>query len=225
MLGLRIATLALSILSVWGQLAVIALALEPMAGRAAATRTATARLLPVLGNAILVFVAAMVLLAPIPLVLVANGFDLTAAMAGVQQEMPQGTPMLFISLYTLVVLIALLWFGARLALLYAVVVGERPGMRAIPRAFTLTARLVWRIIGILLLFLLVSWVATLAAKTVFGSILRLVAGGDGPVSVASVLTSIIVGAVTTGFVVLAAAFSAKLYLAVRDGPGAIAAPA
>ncbi len=79
----------------------------------------------------------------------------------------------------------------------------------------------WKIIGMLILYGIVAGVAILATRTVFGSVLRLVLGGDGLVTTASVLTALIGAVVQTVFVVLAAAFTAKLYLAVRDARGAI----
>ena len=68
----------------------------------------------------------------------------------------------------------------------------------------------------ILLYLIVSFVAQKAVQFVFGALLGLMFGGGGAVSLAGVLTSILVGVVATAFTVLAAAFTTRLYLALRD---------
>ena len=116
---------------------------------------------------------------------------------------------------------ALIWFSARLALVIPTMVMERRGLGVFVRSFKLTRPIQWKILGVLILYVIVLFVSYLAAKLVFGSIFGLIAGGDGAVTVATVLTSILVSVVLTGFSVLATAFTAKLYLAVRDARGAI----
>jgi len=69
------------------------------------------------------------------------------------------------------------------------------------------------IIGVMILYFIVSWVAVTAARLVFGSIFRLVAGGGGAMSLSAVLTSVIVAAIQTVFGILVATFIAKLYQA------------
>jgi hypothetical protein len=74
---------------------------------------------------------------------------------------------------------------------------------------------------VLILYFIVSQVSELATKFVFGGVLGLIAGGNEPGTFAMVLTSILVAAVSTAFDVLATAFIAKLYLAIRDAREAI----
>jgi hypothetical protein len=213
--AINIVSLICSLLSLWGQLAIIALAIDPAGGRPAALPIANKRLLPAVGILLLMFVAMIVLIIPIGVSLGLSGYDFNAAMAGGKQELPAGAAG-FVAIYGLFAVLAGIWIFARLALIYPVIVWERRGAGALQRSFVLTRGIVWKVIGVMILFCIVGGVAILAAQFVFGSILRLLMGGEGDISVASVLTSILVGAVSTAVTVLVSAFIAKLYLAVRD---------
>lgn len=219
-LVIQAAQLALALVTLWGQLALVALATEPLAGRPAAVVQANARFLPMIGLMLLTLIGFLLLLLPYPIVLGLAGYDLNAAMNGQQVPVPNGIGG-FIVLYTAVLVPLMLFLAARLVLLTPVVVRERRGAGALRRSFVLTRGIVWKVIGVTILYCIVFGVSLLAAQWVFGSILELVAGGEGPVSLATVLTSVMVGAVQTAFVALAAAFVAKLYLAVRDAREAI----
>jgi hypothetical protein len=214
------ASLLLSILSLWGQLAIVAWALYPAGGRGA-TRVASRRLLPMIGVALLLLFGVLLLIAPIPVVLGLSGYDLQAAMNGQQGEVPPNAAG-FVVLYTLALLPIFLFLGSRLALVTPLVVAERRGAGVIARSFALTRGIAWKIIGVLVLLLIVAMVSMLAARTVFGSILQLIAGGEGDITIATVLTAMIVSLVGTVFTVLADAFTAKLYLAARAARGPIA---
>jgi hypothetical protein len=219
-LVIQAAQFALALITLWGQLALVALATEPLAGRSAAVAQANARFLPMVGLMLLTLIGFLLLLLPFPIVLGLAGYDLNAAMNGQQVPVPDGVGG-FILLYAVVLMPLMLFLAARLVLLTAVVVRERRGAAALRRSFVLTRGIVWKVIGVTILYFIVFGVSLLAAQWVFGSILELVAGGEGPVSLATVLTSVMVSAVQTAFVVLAAAFVAKLYLAVRDAREAI----
>lgn len=223
LLGLILVLLGVTVL--WANLTIIALALDPSRGRDPAGRVAARRLPVVVGVSILVGLAVLLLVIPIPVGLMLGGYDFQAAAAGGDPGAPTGGAALFVGLYALVLVIAIIWFAARIALVNVAIVAERRGIGAIARSFELTRGIVWKIIGIVLLYLIVSQVAELATKAVFGSILALAIGGDGPVTVASVITAVLVGAVTTGFTVIGAVFAAELYLAVSGPRRGIAEPA
>jgi hypothetical protein len=217
-LALRLVQLAFAILSVWGSLVITAMALE-RAGGEPATTTARRRLLPALAVSVALGILMMALTLPAPLFLAANGYDLTAIARG---EMVAISPAAagFIWIYFLVLLIALGWVGARLIVTTPVIVREQRMFSAIPQSWRLTRGSTWRIIGVLILFVVVATVSALAANTVFGSIFALVAGGgEGGISLAGVLTSIVTAAVQTAFLVLLPAFTAKLYLALSAQAG------
>lgn len=209
-MGLAAATLVLVVVQVWGQLAITALALDPaIGGRSSAI--ATRRLLLVLVVSLLLLLMLMVLMAPIGVALVASGVDLAQLQLGNNPpNVPPGTA-LFIALYAVALLIVCLVAAARLAPLTPVLVAERRWLSGIGRAVRLTRGLTLRLIGVILLYLVVATVAGMAARTVFGSLLRLATDGDGPLTIAGVVTAVIVGAVQTGFAVLATVFVAKLY--------------
>ncbi len=218
-LALRLLQLAFGILSLWGSLTIAAMALDMAPDAGAAGRIGRARLLPALAVSIAMIVAILLLVLPIPLALMANGYDMTAIARGQSVEM-SGAMAGGIALYGLALLALLLWLSARLFVTTPVIVREKRMFSALGQSWKLTRGLALRIVGVILLFVLVAWVSMLAAGTVFGSIFTLVAGGGGDgVSLSGVLTSIVVAAVQTGFTVLVPAFTAKLYLALTAEAG------
>ena len=213
----------LAIVTTWGAIAITALAFDPAAGRAAAVTTANRRILPVLGVGLVTTLGVIMLAAPIGVALGLSGLDMTAMAAG---KPPSGTvngwALSFAIFYMIAFMVFLLWGYARFVLLITpIMVMERRGLGVYARAFVLTRRIGWKVIGVVLLYGIVSWVASSAARTVFGSVFGLLIGGEGPVSLASVLTQIVVAAISTLFSVLSVAFVAKLYLATRDAREAI----
>lgn len=212
MLALRLVQLAFAVLSIWGSLVITAMAIEGASGETAGT-IARRRLLPAIAVSLVLGVAMLALTLPVPVYLAANGYDLAAIARGEAVEISSAAAGA-VSIYFLILAAAFLWIGARLIVTTPVIVRERRVLSAIPQAWRLTRGSTWRIIGVLILFVVVATVSALAANTVFGSIFALVAGGgeDG-ISLAGVLTSIVTAAVQTAFLVLLPAFTAKLYLA------------
>lgn len=217
-LALVIGFLALGLTILWGYLAITALAIDPAPG-GRATAIAVQRLLPAIGIYLLLFVGAMALMLPFGILLGLGGVDMAAMQTGRSVQMPPGYGLALFA-YLLVFLIVSLAVGARLAPLGGVVLTERRGVGAIVRAFRLTRGLTWKLVGVTILYVVTSQVAALAARTVFGSVLAWFDGGDGPLTVAGAVTGVVVAAVQTGFTVLAAAFCAKLYVAIRHEPAA-----
>jgi len=222
LLALRAIGLVLSIISLSAQLAIIAAAVSPELTTGQALRRGQSRLLVALGLSALVVVGFVLALLPPVLVLASTGVDfavLAAASAAGQAaaltKVSSGVAV-FVICYGLGLAVLLVWFAARSVLLSPVVVAENRGLASFARSFALTRGLTWRIIGLLILFTVVSTVAGLAAKTVFGSVFRLALGGESAFSLSSLLTSTIVGTVAAGFTVLGAVVTAKLYVAARD---------
>ena len=204
--------LVFALISLWGSLAITAMALDIASDRSAAN-IATRRFLPALVVSVVMVAVACLLLLPIPALLVANGYDMTAIARGENVEISMQVAGTIVA-YALVMLVLLLWLVARLIVATPVVVRESRMLSALGASWSLTRGTALRIVGVILLFAIVSWVAGLAAKTVFGSIFALVAGGDGEgVTLATVMTSIVVAAVQSAFMVIPPAFTAKLYLA------------
>ncbi|HEY0621580.1 glycerophosphoryl diester phosphodiesterase membrane domain-containing protein [Sphingomonas sp.] len=211
---LGLASLLLAIVTFWGQLAITALALDPAIGRAA-MRVATQRLPAALLVTIALFLALFLLVIPVGIIMALSGADLSVAATGAMPRIPPAAG-LWVLLYFLVLLPVLFWLTARLVVILPVITGEKAMFGAIPRSWSLTRGAALRIVGVLILYGIVASVAYLAATTAFGAIITLIAGrGEDGLSLATVLTVIVGGAVSTAFTVLGTAFTAKLYLALR----------
>lgn len=213
-------SLVLALVTTWGGLAVAALAIEPGIGRRGAIDRATQRFLPAIAVSLAVLALVVVLTLPFGVIMALGGFDPTAAQGGGETTITPGAGLGFVA-YFLVFVVVLLWLGARLALLTPIVIMERRGAGVFARALLLTRRLTWKIIGVTLLYGILFAVSFMAVRFGLGAVLRLAIGGDGPVTVASVLSAIFTSLVVTAFAVLKSAFVAKLYLAVRDAREAI----
>lgn len=226
-IGLGLVQLAFAVLSLWGTLTITAMGLNLVSDRSAG-RVALSRLPVTLAVTVMLLLAVMVAACPVPAVIAASGHDVMAVSRGESFEL-SALVATFSAIYLVVLVAVLLWVGARLAILTPTIVRERGVLGSVARAWRLTRGHGLRILGVLVLYIVVSWVAQLAAQTVFGSIFELVAGGTGEgLTLAGVLTSIVVAAVQSGFLVVIAAFTAKLYLALaaqselRGDPAAFA---
>ena len=219
---IQLLSLVLMIVSLWGQLAITALVLDPGSGRQAATALASKRLVPVIGLSLVLLIGLSLLVLPVLITLGLAGFDLQAAAKGADGggTFTSGTAW-FLLLYFLVLLVVMIWLGARLALITPILLAEGRWFGAFARSFRLTRPITLKIIGVAILYTTVWGVSVLAANLVFGSIFRLIGSGDGPITIGSVLTAVVVSAVGTAFSVLASAFIGRLYLAVRDAREAI----
>lgn len=205
--------LACNLVSLWGQLAITALVLDRAGGAGAALRHGGRRLPAVLGVMLVLLVAVLLATAPLSwLAMVASGARMD--MEGVRTAVTGGQRGT-LALLAVVYLVLGLWIGARLSVLLPVLVEERLGLRAIPRAFGLTRGLGLKLAGAILLYGAVLSIVSYAAQTVFGSVMLLLAGGEGPVTAASVVTALAVSCVSAIFSVLACVFLAMLYRAVR----------
>lgn len=211
--------LAFSILSLWGTLTLTAMALD-LGGQRSAWRIGLRALVPAILVSLALLLGSVVLALPVLGILIAGGVDLTVMAAG---EIPAVDPSTSAkaSLYVLVLFVLFLWLGARLIAMTPVIVRENRWLGAIGRSWRLTRGAALRIVGVILLYALVSWVAQLAAKTVFGTLFALLVSGESQgVTLAGVLTSIVTAGVQTAFMVILPVFEAKLYLALAAVPSA-----
>ena len=210
-------SLLLALATSWAGLAITALAFDPAAGRGPAVQTANRRILPVIGIGIVTLIGTIVLAMPAFIAIGVSGVDFAEMAAG---KPPSGdfnhSAVLFAALYVILFALFLLWAAARLILINPIMIMERRGLGVYARSFVLTRSIAWRVVGVLILYIGVSSVAGMAAKAVFGSVFALLFGGEGTVTLASVLTQIVAGGISTIFSVMAIAFTAKLYLATRD---------
>ena len=119
-------------------------------------------------------------------------------------------------MYGIVAGLFVVWLFARLLPLVPTVLNERLGLGAIARAFGVTRGLGLKLVGALVLYGIVLYVASSAAKWVTFIPLRLVLGGDG-IGTASFIGAVVGALVSTAFSVLAYAFIAQLYRRVAAG--------
>lgn len=215
-LAIGVALVMLGLWMLWGKLGIVALALDPHGGRPGAVQMAGRRLLPAIGVSLLLLLGVIVVVAPILIVLQMSGFDFAAAANGHPAEISGDNVKGFTMLYGLAIWAVFFWVGARLSVLLPTIVMERRGFAVFKRCFRLTRGIALKLVGVILLYLIVSAVSQKAAQFVFGAVFGLMFGGEGAVSLPAVLTSILVAVVATAFTVLAAAFVTKLYCALRD---------
>lgn len=206
--------LVAGLLMLWAELAILALAAGLDSPRVA-LRQAGLRLPVMIGFALLVTALLLLLAMPAVAILVAYGFDFVAAAAG-ETVTPSVAAAAWIALYALVLIPLLLWVAARLSLLPPVILQERRGLGAIARTFTLTHGLAAKIIGMFLLYGIVSTVLTAATQYAGGTVLALIFGSDDGLGVASVLTLLLTTLVETALAVMLWVFTGKLYLAARE---------
>jgi hypothetical protein len=218
---MQIVGLISALIGLWGQLAIVALALDPDAGRNAAQGVATRGYGRALLVMVVIFAVMAVLTVPILGVLAASGVDLTqfagtgSAAAAPDISLGAGA---FLGLYGIALLIVLLFVTVRLAPVYPIILAESLGLAAVGRSFTVTRGIAWKLVGVWLLFLVVFLVATGAARSVFGILVSLVVPGQGPFTAAAIVTALIGALITTAFTTIVAAFSARLYRAVTRAP-------
>ncbi|TPG15400.1 hypothetical protein [Sphingomonas oligophenolica] len=207
-------SLVVVLISIWGQLALIAASSDPNTDRTAAIGIANNRFLPAIGVSIVMAVAICATLIPLFALVGFSGLDFTAMAAGKQPSMAgvNGGALAGAALFMMVWAVALLFVGARLAIWQPVLVNERLGLRSIARAWRLTRGATWRIVGVLILFGIVLVVATLAAQSIVGIVFRLILGADN-IATARFLGTLAGSAVSTVFVVLAVVFTTQLYVA------------
>lgn len=213
-LGGLIGLLVLAV-SIWGQLAIIAIASHPDTTRGDAQRLALRRLPANLLVLLVLGGIALLLVMPIVAVLVATGYDFTAAANDGTGAMPTVAPgaLLFLTLYGLALLILGLVVTARLFLVNAVVLNERRGIGAIARSVALTRGLTGRLIGVALLFGIVLLVVLLAGQSVVGLGFRLILGPEH-IANARFMAAIAGAAVTATFTTVVQVFAARLYAAI-----------
>lgn len=209
-------SIAVLVLMIWGQLVILAVATDPATNFADGVAQGRGRLGAAIVVTIVLMIAILIAIVPLSVALVMGGIDLSALRAG---TMPILTPGVagFLSLYTLVLAIAVFLIGARLILVNPAVLNERRSVGALRRSFELTRGLTWRLIGVMLLFIVVVVIASGAAQMVAGVVFRLALGEEGRTTT-QFLAGVASTIVTTIFTVVAAAFSAQLYVAIAGQP-------
>jgi hypothetical protein len=183
------------LLSAIGNLAISALALRPGASVAEALRRGAQRLLPLLGVAIMIGIAAFILFTIVVTIVV-------AAIPGAVEAAKAGTPNAAFGTAVLIAFVLLvpivLYFGARLMLVTPLAAGEEGGpFRLIGRSWTLTRGQTARLVGLLLLVMIAYLVLLIAVQSIAGLAIVALLGPPAPGSLAAILVTLVGAAVTT----------------------------
>lgn len=211
--------LLLWLVSLWGTLVVTGLAIGAPGLRAAGV-VARNRLVASLIVTLTLSILGGVLMIPIFLLLLFAGYDLT-----VLARMNGPTPIdpatgMRIAAYMILLGAVLIVLFVRMIVVNAVLLREGGLFGSIRRSWQLTRRHTFRILGVLILFVVVTGVCQLAAQSVFGSVFALLLGGARTgMSPALVLTTIVTAIVQAGFMVVFAAFQGTLYAALTGETG------
>ena len=127
----------------------------------------------------------------------------------------------FLALYFLAWLVFAVFVSIRFStLLFAVIAAEGGAIGALRRAFKLSNGIAWKLFGVVLLFGLVTGIASLAVTSVFGILFKFLDPGAGPFSIGAVIVAILGGLVTTTYYLFQSVFMAKVYraaTAAREG--------
>jgi hypothetical protein len=205
-------SILVTVVALWGQLALIGIATDPATSRTGAFARATARLPAALAVTIVAILVVLLLAIPLLAAVGLSGADLSAMRTGTMPEVSGGTAA-FLAIYLLVVLILGLAIGVRMVLVNPVVLHERRGLAAYGRSWHLTRGLAWRLVGVVLLYIIVVGVAVSAAQFITGTVFGLLLDST---AATAFLAAAVAGVVTTIFSVIAAVFSAQLYVAVTQ---------
>jgi len=209
--------LVCTLVSIWGQLVITALALDPDGGRAGAAGAASANYLRAIAAMLVLLVILVVLALPIGAVLATSGIDLMALRRGDQVALSDlsGGAAAFVGIYAIALAVVAIIVTIRVTLLlYPVVIAEQRGVGALRRAFVLSNGVAWKMFGVWLLFVIVYLVAAAAVTSAVGGVLGLFAGNTNPFGFVAIVVALLGGLITTAYVLVTAAFFAKLYRAV-----------
>lgn len=206
--------LGVLVLLILGVLAMTAVASDPAVDRAQALRIAGERLLPALGVIVVLVLAAIVVFIPAGALLALSGATLSI---GGKLDMSHAAPgyTAGVGLSVLLAVLLGLWFSARIVPLFGIVTNERRGLGALRRSLTLTKGSTLKLIGVLILYFIITTVAMLAATSVVGVVARLILGGDAVGGVAFVV-AVVSTLISAGATMLQSVFYARFYVAALE---------
>ena len=204
-----VAIVAISLWSIVGQLAVVALVLEPGRSVGEALMHGGRRLGKVILCALppgLIFACAAVALASVA---TAYGFDVR------KPETAQALPG-WVALLSLAGVGVFVWLAIRLALMNALIVDRNPSViAALTQAFAITRGIGARLFLIAAIYGVVVIVVGSAVQFVAGSLFALVGAATGSPFAGTVLTALVAGLVTAALSLTATVFLATLYKEAR----------
>ena len=197
--------LAVFLLSLWGQLSIVRLALGPSTTVGDAIQHGLRRFPAALGAFVIMVLGMAIVLVPIVMIfIVALGIDATSLRPG-QANAPFGLLVLLMALLVIAISI-------RFMLVSAIASAEVIGPLAIlKRTWALTAGNYWRLLGFVVLLLIAAVALIAAASIVGGLIARLVSSTIEPFSLSALIVALISAAAQGVFSVLAAVMTTRIY--------------
>lgn len=210
---LGIVSVVATVVSLWGALYLVAFAAQPdrQEQHRTALSLAKTRFLPMIGVSIVLMAVLAVLAIPGVVLAVVSGFDFSSVMNGVPPQPAEIGKLGIAILYFFVLALFIVWASARLLPINAVVAHERRGIGAIGRAFALTRGMTLKLIGLLILYGIVTGVAVSAAQFVVGGVFGLLTDNSGAISPAVIAGAVAVAAVSAALALYQSAFIGKLY--------------
>lgn len=194
-----------NLLSLIGNLAIMALCLMPGMSVGESLRLGVARLPKMLGIVVMFFFALLVLMIPIVIILKMSGAQISADMS------PEDVPGIAI-LLAIIVGAALLYASARLLTLSAVVVDRNPPIiETIKSSFASTNGIVAKIVGVLLLFFVVTLVVSGAVASLSGILFGMLGKAVSAPLLGKGLTVLATGMVSALLSIVSTVFAAMLY--------------
>jgi hypothetical protein len=194
-----------NILGLIGNLAMMALALMPGMSVGESLRLAVARLPKMLAIVALFLIALIVMMIPIVIILKMSGAPISANMTA--EQLPAS-----VVLCALIVGAVLLYVSARLLTLSAAIVDRNPpALEAIKSSFASTRGIAIKIVGVLLLFFVVTLVLSGAAAAISGIIFGMIGKAVGAPLLGKGLTLLVTGMVSALLSIVSTVFGAMLY--------------
>ncbi|MEP9403326.1 hypothetical protein [Sphingomonas sp. VNH70] len=211
--GLGLVSLLTTLVALWGALYLVGYAAQPTRAESAAEARAiaTGRFLPLIGVSLVLLIGVSVLAIPGVALALRSGIDPVALSNGVSATPEQLAALGPAILYFALLGIVLLWLFARLLPLNAVVAQERRGIGAIGRAFALTRGMALKLVGLLLLYGIVTGVAVLAVQSVLGVVFGLILGPPTSFGASAIVVAAGVAAVSAALALYQSVFVGKLY--------------
>ena len=194
-----------NILVMLGTLALSALALMPGMSVGESIRLALARLPKMLGIAAMFVIALIVMMIPVAIILAMSGAAISPNMTA--EDLP-GVAILC----ALVIVAALIYVSARLITMSAAIVDRNPPIiEAIRSSFASTSGIVAKIVGVLLLFFIVTLVASGAVASISGILFGMLGKAVGAPLLGTGLTVLVTGMVSALLSIVSSVFAAMLY--------------
>jgi hypothetical protein len=196
-------------ISLTGQLSILALVLKDRLSIGEALSLGASSLSKTLTFILTMMGGIMILAIPLALYLIASGVDLA-------KQPPQLPP--FAAFYILGILALLIWFGARVFPMLAIIVDQRPGvLSAFKASFALTRGDTARLIGVTLIFGLVVIIAGVTTRLLTGLLFIGTAKLIGVPFLGHVLAAFVEGIVVSGLSVFGIVFTALYYRRALEG--------